>query len=112
MSPPLIAFGEEGKLNEFGDKVQCHLCGRWIRNLGLHISRGHKIMCDDYREMFGLARSFALCSNVFSQQQKKLHGDRIQKYGAAGQAKIKALTTEERRALCKIKRRISTQIKN
>ncbi len=105
-------YGQIGSVEESGDKVQCHICGKWFRNLGLHINRGHKMECDDYREAFGLARSYALCSSAFSAQQNKIHGARIAALGSKGRAKLKALTSEELAAQAKIKRRKSTHIKN
>jgi hypothetical protein len=37
------------------DRVQCHLCGRWMRQLpGPHIALAHGMTSDEYRAMFGL----------------------------------------------------------
>jgi predicted transcriptional regulator len=35
------------------DKVQCHLCGRWYRQLGVHLRR-HGLTADEYRREIGL----------------------------------------------------------
>lgn len=105
-------FGEIGKLNEEGEKVQCHICGKYFRNLGLHVSRGHKIMCDEYRETYGLSRNFALCSEAFSAIQRDNHGERIAALGEKGRSKIAVQTREQLQALAHMPRRKSTSIKN
>ncbi len=42
------------------DKLQCHLCGKWFRGLGVHVVVAHGWTADDYREEFGLNRQQAL----------------------------------------------------
>lgn len=103
-----MTFGAIGKLEETGDKVRCHLCGKWFITLGTHLIRKHKLGCDEYREMFGLARSFSLCSRTYSAQLRDLHGVRIVAASLKGQAKIQALTKEERSRQGKTRRRQST----
>lgn len=48
------------------DKVQCHLCGKWYRHVGLHAQGAHKIASDDYKDRFGLTRKIALCATSVS----------------------------------------------
>ena len=39
----------------YNDRVQCHLCGRWLRQLpGPHLKGLHAMGSDDYRELFRL----------------------------------------------------------
>ena len=38
---------------ESEDKVQCLICGRWYRHVGIHIFQTHKITAREYREAFG-----------------------------------------------------------
>ena len=42
------------------DKLQCHLCGKWRRGLGVHVVQAHGWSADDYREEFSLNRQQAL----------------------------------------------------
>src|SRR3990167_9614897 len=54
-------FGTKGVLaqNESGDRIQCHLCGRWYKHLGVHVEARHRWNTKDYKREFGL--------NVYSQ---------------------------------------------
>jgi len=54
--------GERGVLaiSLDGEQVQCHICGRWFKHLGIHVVNGHQWSCADYREEFGLNRSTGL----------------------------------------------------
>ncbi|MBA7698540.1 hypothetical protein ES703_107218 [subsurface metagenome] len=42
------------------DRLQCHLCGKWFRGLGVHVVVAHGWSADDYREEFSLNRQQAL----------------------------------------------------
>ncbi len=37
-----------------GDKIQCLLCGKWYKELSLHLRRIHDVTPDDYREKYGI----------------------------------------------------------
>jgi len=55
--------GEIGVLavDEDADRVQCHLCGRWLRSIGgSHLRVRHGWTGEQYREAFGLARHHSL----------------------------------------------------
>lgn len=106
-------FGEYGKLNKENGKAQCHICGRWFLNLGLHVTRGiHGMTCSEYREIFGLSRRYPLAGELFSNRQRENHSDRISRYKSLGQSKILAQSIEDRKALRAIPRRESTRIAN
>lgn len=47
-------YGERGRITESGGKLQCHLCGRWFRHLGLHAWKTHELTADQYRREMGL----------------------------------------------------------
>jgi hypothetical protein len=34
-------------------KIQCHICGKWYRQVGTHIVQTHKITARQYREEYG-----------------------------------------------------------
>lgn len=42
------------------EMVQCHLCGRLFRNVGVHVSLKHRIPKEDYKDMVGLPQNAAL----------------------------------------------------
>jgi hypothetical protein len=44
-----------GQMRYDGDRVQCHLCGRWLKMVGgSHLIAAHGITVAEYREMFHL----------------------------------------------------------
>lgn len=43
-----------------GDKIQCLLCGRWLKELGNHLRRIHDISPDEYKVRYGLPFSKGL----------------------------------------------------
>lgn len=53
-----------------GELIQCHLCGELFMELGKHIIQTHHMLTREYRDMFQLARSTALCSEVQRQKHK------------------------------------------
>lgn len=59
---------------------QCHICGRFYRGLGLHISRGHRVPVEEYRERYGLMVGQPLVSHETS----RLHSQSISNTIAAG----------------------------
>ncbi len=64
----LPGFPREGKFQTkeevdsyfSGDRIQCLLCGKWYRQLGIHLGRIHDVHVDEYREMYGLPWSRGL----------------------------------------------------
>lgn len=93
-------FGERGVLacDDEGERVQCHVCGRWWRNLGIHAAITHKIGADDYRRLFGLRASTGLVSPAQRQRYAR-YEDRLAQVRETGQELIRGLTPAERRAL-------------
>ncbi len=74
-------FGEIGVLADDGEKVQCHLCGKWFSHLGNHALYKHKIAPDDYRAVYGLNRTTGLISNKLREVLHN-HGNKVEaKYG-------------------------------
>lgn len=63
-----------------GERVQCHLCGTFWRNLGLHARHTHHLDPDTYREQFGLNRGQPLASPGLRARQRDLQGDRLRYY--------------------------------
>ncbi|MGX9294287.1 MucR family transcriptional regulator [Tsukamurella paurometabola] len=50
-----------GRLEDDGDRVQCHLCGLWMAMLTPHLV-AHRIDAEAYRRRFGLAADDALAA--------------------------------------------------
>jgi len=46
-----------------GDRIQCLVCGKWFKSLGVHLNKTHNMSIDDYKKMFGLPWSIGLCSS-------------------------------------------------
>ena len=81
---PLPGFPWRGKftsVEELGayfqeHKLTCLLCGRHYDQLGNHISQGHKISMDEYKERYGIPWGYGLagndCRKKFSSHIKKL----------------------------------------
>lgn len=44
------------------DKVQCHLCGEWFKELGHHLHREHSVKADWYKNEVGLSQNSFLIS--------------------------------------------------
>lgn len=54
-----------------GDRVQCHLCGKWFRFIGgTHLTRTHEWTLSEYREAFQLPSSMATCSRGLSDRRR------------------------------------------
>jgi hypothetical protein len=58
--PAIPLHGELGRLTTAGDRLQCHLCGRFYVSLAAHVVQGHGMRADEYREIFGLNATTAL----------------------------------------------------
>lgn len=58
----LAVYGDLGILayDPVEDKVECHICGKWLRGLNNHVLRTHGWTVDEYREEFGLNRGQGL----------------------------------------------------
>jgi predicted transcriptional regulator len=56
-------YGRYGVLDETGDGLVCHECGRAFPNLGLHAWRGHGMTAVQYREAHGLQRRRGLVAS-------------------------------------------------
>jgi len=75
-----------------GSRVQCHLCGRWWALLGMHVSRGHGMTPDAYREQFGLNRTTGLTAPALARRMAAVHGAKL---AARRRVGFDALTPEQ-----------------
>jgi len=57
-----LPFEDLNKIHEYfsHEKIQCLLCGRWYKSLGLHLRQSHQWTVKDYKEQFGLPWSRGL----------------------------------------------------
>ena len=63
-------FGAPGVLATDGERVQCHLCGKWFQALNQHIMKKHRMDCDDYRARFGLNWGASLFSPALQEKHR------------------------------------------
>lgn len=70
-----LNYDQYGVLASDGERVQCHICGRWYKGLGTHAWQAHGISADEYREEFGLKYTHGLVGentkDRMSQKQKR-----------------------------------------
>ncbi|MFJ9536912.1 MucR family transcriptional regulator [Streptomyces sp. NPDC101225] len=111
MPPPQTGDGDRrGRHPDFGrlirdenaDTVLCHVCGRGFRSLGAHV-RVHDMTAAEYREEFGLLRSWPLSAHSLGQEQSHARRDRYrasettQAHLAAGRAMARSGELTRRR---------------
>lgn len=64
-------YGEIGVVRFEDDRMQCHICGRWYKNVGQHSWQSHELNSDEYREAFGLNHQQALVSPELSERLRQ-----------------------------------------
>lgn len=64
-----LALGQ--LVSDNGEKVQCHICGRWFILLAPHLRWKHNLTPDEYREDFGLNRTQPLCAQSLSEKHRR-----------------------------------------
>lgn len=58
-------------VSDDGERVQCHICGKWFVYLAPHLRWKHNLTCDEYREDFGLNRTQPLCAESLSEKHRR-----------------------------------------
>ncbi|MGA1847614.1 MucR family transcriptional regulator [Deferribacter abyssi] len=53
------------------NKVQCAICGRWLKTLHGHVESKHDITISEYKEKFGINSTQPLCCNNISERYSK-----------------------------------------
>lgn len=61
-------FGALGRLNDDGDRIECHVCGGWYRALAKHLAT-HDLTAREYKRLFG----FTLTRGLVSQSTSDRH---------------------------------------
>lgn len=60
-----------GRMNYDGDRVQCHLCGRWLKMVGgVHLLSAHDLTLDEYRDMFQLHKNVSPAAPQTSERKR------------------------------------------
>lgn len=55
-----------------GDRVQCHLCGRWLKTVGgSHLLAAHNMAPAEYRELFKLYETTTTAAPETTQRKRK-----------------------------------------
>lgn len=73
-------FGTRGAITLIGSKIQCHICGKAFKSLGIHVRAAHGVSRSDYCWEFGL-KTIALDCPELVELKRKLHGDRMAVFG-------------------------------
>ena len=100
--PPVVGdwpgpiHGELGVLAGDGQRVQCHVCGRWFKSLAAHASMLHGLSPDEYRATFGLRARTALVGQALSELRRKLAAPRLRAWQPLHAHLITDQTWEER----------------
>lgn len=47
-------YGAFGRLNDDGDKIECHACGKWFHSLPKHTVFAHDLNAREYKRIFGI----------------------------------------------------------
>lgn len=69
-----VQHGAVGVLADDGERVQCHICGRWFSHLGSHVRQGHGVEPSDYRREFGLCQATGLVGPALAEKMRERCG--------------------------------------
>lgn len=82
-------YGDKGILLEIDNRVQCHLCGKWFKQLGMHITRTEGMSVDQYKEKFGLARGNGLMGSE-TLHKRGVAASHLREYSHLGAAVLRS----------------------
>ncbi|AHY48418.1 ROS/MUCR transcriptional regulator protein (plasmid) [Rubrobacter radiotolerans] len=91
--PPGVIHGRRGVLASDGERVQCHVCGRWYAHLGAHVRMKHDMEADEYKREFGLMSKTGLISPELAEKRRK--HKHLEAYRESSRERMKALSAEE-----------------
>ena len=72
--------GEIGVLAEDGERVQCHICGKWFKFLDPHLRKAHVVSSADYKSTFGLNRTQALIGSALREHKRTVGAPILAEY--------------------------------
>ena len=65
-------FAPIGEMRYDGDRVQCHLCGRWLKMVGgSHLIAAHEMTVVEYRELFRLFGNMTTAAPRTSERKRQ-----------------------------------------
>ena len=78
-----LFYGELGKITYDGDnhRLQCHICGRFYEQLGLHVSEWHLVTLNWYKSQFGIKETFGLATEQLKYDAGQTALKTIEKHG-------------------------------
>jgi ROS/MUCR transcriptional regulator protein len=91
-------FGAIGVLQDDGERVECHCCGKWYRHLGPHIPR-HGITAPEYRALFGLRAQTAVSAKSYADAMRRKQTDHLKRVAPVSSKTIATTMTPEERSL-------------
>lgn len=98
-------YGELGTLRHDGDRVQCHVCGRWFKTLGVHTLIIHGLSEEEYKKVFGLNLQTGLVGLGLTAQRSAVAKRRIREgdptWHSGYVTAFKNITPEQRAATTK-----------
>ena len=89
-------YGEIGVLDDDGQSVVCHVCGKAYAGLAYHVWQTHGMSADDYRKEFGLMQKTSLICTELAEEHRK-HTSHLRAYDAEHAQRMREWDTELRR---------------
>lgn len=70
--PRCEPFKTRSEIDEYvsGDEIECLLCGRAFKNLGIHLKRIHQMYADDYRFRYNIPAHYGLVGKSTSDRMR------------------------------------------
>lgn len=97
-------YGELGVLDVDGNRVQCHCCGAWYVQLGVHAVQAHGLKAEIYKIIFGLNDTTGLAGEGY-RGRMRTHAERVlAPYWPQAAENLAAITAEQREAFDRSKR--------
>jgi hypothetical protein len=102
-------YGRLGVLETDGDRVCCHVCGRWFHLLSNHVHQAHDLWFEEYQALFGLARGHALAGPSLKATRRRIAETQLAPWRERAR-QHPVVPPEGRRSLPGKKRRLETML--
>jgi hypothetical protein len=90
-----------GEMLQDGDRVRCHLCGRWLRTVaGQHLIAAHQMTTEEYRELFHLDVS---ASTACADTSELTRASMLDQIAGAGPGRVYPLAREGQVAVSQLR---------
>ncbi len=87
-------YGERGVLDDDGETVECHICGKRFAFLGLHVKKTHEMEANEYRKEFGLKQRTGLTSSALKEKHRDT--SHLRAFDEAAAERLRSFSFEER----------------